>query len=803
MSSKRKIFVSMLVIAFVLVSVIATVAITYALTQQTFKTSLNIGYTVEDIDGTARATFTLGGVTEDLLPQADGGHISEDGTALVFKAEDTKSAGNLMFPEDALALTAQHDNVVIQYTYSNTGEKHYIASMKLDSELEPNNMKVEYGIWDFDNEKIKYSEQKYALVVPSGKELSYWIRVSIDNKAKAASFRGSFNWLLSGCDKDSLSYESMTSLEFVENTVDTEIDNAGSTITGYAVTVAQDSTGSYVGELVIPSEVNGTPVTTIVKNADLSADVKNQVTKVVIPEGVTTLAERAFDSYANLKQVTIPSTITTMQARAFRNCSGMEKVMISDLSKWLNIDFTVGNSNPLAGGADLYLNGELVENLNITGVTDLKKMVFTGCESLKTVTFDDNVLSIGESAFHGCTNLKTVDMPANLEVIYRAAFHGCVNLESIFIPKTVHYINEYAFYDCSRAETLTFEENSTLLQIYNYVFTNCSSIQSINLPNSLGILGNFAFSGCSSATTITIPAVTTFGTQSFYGCSKVETLTIDTANITQTDMNEVFYNVGVNAQNCSIVITNLSGIPDNMFKNCTGIKQVTIPNSTHYIGANAFYGCKNLEVINYNGADVSYYTNAHNAFAQAGSSAETCALNIGGYYVPQYLFSNSGITEVNFGTNSLDVQDYAFQSCSRLKTITNGSSVASTGRASFIYCTALEDVNFNNLTKLGAYCFQGCTNLKTAVIGSGDVHNVGLQEIGAYAFYQCSSIESITVPNYGIKGDNIPSEGVDRFWTLSVSETATYAPLTTEVDMFTALTSTHTPYYWKHDMLIH
>ena len=214
MRAKKKLIISMLVVSFVLLSIIATVAITFALTQQTIKTTLNIGYTVEDIDGSVYATYTLGGETSYLEPQADADHISEDGNSLLFKATDTENAGNLIFPNEALNLTKDNNNVVIKYTYKNTGGKHYIASMSFDADLKYKNMSVEYGIWDFENNKIKYSEDRYALVVPSGEELSYWIKISITNVAKNAEFEGDFSWLLNGCDKDTLGYESLSSLEF-------------------------------------------------------------------------------------------------------------------------------------------------------------------------------------------------------------------------------------------------------------------------------------------------------------------------------------------------------------------------------------------------------------------------------------------------------------------------------------------------------------------------------------------------------------------------------------------------------------
>ena len=159
MKAKRKLLISMLAIVFVLLAVVATVAIAFALTQQTITTTLNIGYVVEDIDGTASATYTIGGVTEQLTAKKGDQVI---GNTLVFHAGDTEDAGNLMFPEGQIPLSAQNDNIVIQYTYSNTGAKHYIASMSFDGNINADNMKVEYSI-----DGTTYSENRYAVVVPA------------------------------------------------------------------------------------------------------------------------------------------------------------------------------------------------------------------------------------------------------------------------------------------------------------------------------------------------------------------------------------------------------------------------------------------------------------------------------------------------------------------------------------------------------------------------------------------------------------------------------------------------------------
>jgi len=350
MKAKKKLIVSMLVVAFVLLSIIATVAIAFALTQQTIKTSLNIGYTVEDIDGTASATFTIGGVTENLTAMKGENVI---GDKLVFKAGDTENAGNLMFPEDALALTSQHDNVVIQYTYSNTGAKHYIASMSFDGNIEADNMKVEYSI-----NGSSYSDQPYAVVVPANSSnKNYWIKISIIDKAKSASFTGDFNWLLSGCDPQSKEYLSLPSITIQE------------TATANAFAISVSGTGEY-GSLVIPGEVNGVEVKEIASSSSLSLSQKEQVHSVYIPSSVEVLNNSAFSSFANLKNVTF-------------------------------------EQNEIVSGASANSG---------TGLTTMGEYVFYGCSSLKNIDIPNTVTSIGKGSFYNCKALTDFVFPNSCDI---------------------------------------------------------------------------------------------------------------------------------------------------------------------------------------------------------------------------------------------------------------------------------------------------------------------------------------------------------------------------------------------------
>ena len=297
MQSKKRLIISLVVIGFVLTTVVASIVIAFAMSQQSILTTVNITYRAQNLDGAVRASYTVGGVTKKLTAMKAG---KPQGENLIFKASDTQNAGTLEFPEDALNLTRENDNIVIQYTYSNTGDKHYIASMSFDANLKYENMNVEYSI-----NGVDYSEHRYAVVVPANTDnKSYWIKITIDDVAKPASFKGDFKWFLEGCNKQTDEYKSLASINFQ------------STGTSGSYAVSLNGQGYLPnGEVVFPSEINGDRVTTIARST-LSDEQKALIKSVYIPSSVTTIESNAFAGFVNLQSVVFEN-VTGWKAGSF------------------------------------------------------------------------------------------------------------------------------------------------------------------------------------------------------------------------------------------------------------------------------------------------------------------------------------------------------------------------------------------------------------------------------------------------------------------------------------------------------
>ncbi len=123
-----------------------------------------------------------------------------------------------------------------------------------------------------------------------------------------------------------------------------------------------------------------------------------------------TIYNYAFYGSARLMSVFIPNSVTSIGQKAFYGCRGLTGVYIIDIAAWCAIDFVGGTtSNPLYYAEKLYLNGQLVTDLEIPeGVTSIKKNVFRYCGNLTSITIPNSVTFIGEYAFQSLSCLTSV-----------------------------------------------------------------------------------------------------------------------------------------------------------------------------------------------------------------------------------------------------------------------------------------------------------------------------------------------------------------------------------------------------------
>lgn len=260
------------------------------------------------------------------------------------------------------------------------------------------------------------------------------------------------------------------------------------------------------------------------------------VTEVVIPEGVTSIGESAFQRCSSLESIAIPDGVTSIGYWAFVGCGDLKSIVLPG------------------------------------SIMSIGNWAFRFCSSLASITLPEGVTSIGYGVFCDCSSLVSVTLPDGVTSIGESAFEKCGSLASITLPDSVTSIGEEAFWKCSSLASITIPDSVT--SIGARAFAGCKKLD-LTLPAGLTAVGEAAFRDC-ALTSITIPAgVTKIGRDAFLRCGKIET-------------------AGPVGGGYDYEFPWTEKIPDNAFSGLRKLKTAVLPVTIQKVGNNAFGDCREL-----------------------------------------------------------------------------------------------------------------------------------------------------------------------------------------------------------------
>ena len=160
----------------------------------------------------------------------------------------------------------------------------------------------------------------------------------------------------------------------------------------------------------------------------------NNLTEIILPDGVLGIGELAFSYCESLTKVIIPDSVTWVESLVFSGCTNLS------YKTYGNCQYLGNENNPY-----LYLIQASNKNIYAAEIHENCKFIegyaFYDCRSIMKMVIPEGVKSIGTNAFQGCTNLNAVVLPESLTRIGNVAFHCCNSLTSITFNGTMEQWN--------------------------------------------------------------------------------------------------------------------------------------------------------------------------------------------------------------------------------------------------------------------------------------------------------------------------------------------------------------------------
>lgn len=120
---------------------------------------------------------------------------------------------------------------------------------------------------------------------------------------------------------------------------------------------------------------------------------KDNITSVVIGDGITYVGNFSFYDFDGIAIVEIAGTVDSIGSSAFAFCDNLESISLGD------------------------------------GVREIGMGAFGQCVSLREISIPETVTTIGKGAFYGCYSLADITIPESVQVFGDAdVFTGCTSL---------------------------------------------------------------------------------------------------------------------------------------------------------------------------------------------------------------------------------------------------------------------------------------------------------------------------------------------------------------------------------------
>ncbi|MCH5240726.1 MAG: leucine-rich repeat protein [Muribaculaceae bacterium] len=316
--------------------------------------------------------------------------------------------------------------------------------------------------------------------------------------------------------------------------------------------------------------------------------------------------------------------------------------------------------------------------------------MFKNCVNLRNVVLNENQTTLPEYTFYGCSSLTSFDTGPSIKKIEEGAFANCNNLEKFTIGVGIDTIDTDWFESsCPNLKEIYIKGCSSTLVIaaglkdqmaeskyngetqavyytplfYNlpiekvYIGRNLTYTKVLNYNNGIQYYYPIPFSFNKNIKEIEIGGLTQYIKSSRAGINK--------------QITEFGSFIGCS----SLINVNISSkiftkIEEGMFRDCTQLSSLILPNCINEIDDYAFYNCASLTSF---------------------EIPEDCKS------INMHAFSGcSGLNEIQLNDNLTSIGLWAFQNCDKIKKLTLPSSLQDINEYAIDGMNSLEEITFNS-----------------------------------------------------------------------------------------------------------
>ena len=478
--------------------------------------------------------------------------------------------------------------------------------------------------------------------------------------------------------------------------------------------------------------------------------------EINMSESLEYIGQFSFENCTSLKEFYIGENFKTIANESFIGCSNLKKVYAHSLAVLLNVDIRGASAgggyySPLSHDAELYIDNELITEIEIPSYIKSLDGILTGCSSITKITVSKELEEMYWGCFANMKNLKTIVFEENskLTELQPGTFYGCTSLEEINLPNSITTIGSNVFQNCTALKVIDISSINNYSLYSDNVFANCTSLEKVILSDDLLYIPDFTFDNCESLREITLPkGIVSIGMYAFRDCYNLNSIELPSKLREISDgAFDGCYNMYFIYNKSNLELTIGSTENGSVAYNAV---QITDKNGNVITKENNEYIITDDKFL------FEYSDEKYKLLAYLGDE-ETVTLPLSINECQYLINSPYGLKNVILPEGFTSINAYAFSGCSTIKSITIPSTVTSIGEYAFEYCEC--EIIWNNptietiesrtfagyygksitipstVTSIEEYAFENC---KCEIIWD----NPTIETIGAYAFsnYQGKAI---------------------------------------------------------------